>query len=304
MHRLIALGAGLALAACAATPPSPVAPQAASDPAPGEAEVDAVASAEEPPTHAGPAVIEPAPEAVAETMPAPVLPAEAPAPDGAAEAIPEPEPAEIAVTPVEPAPAAAPVGTASLSGRISLVPVHPVPAGPALLSRTWVAFRPREPVPTQPGEEVRILTRSSEFQPQTMAITVGTTVRFPNLDRILHNVFSLTPGNSFDVGLYGPGAGEAHTFRRAGFVDIYCNVHPNMAAFLWVLDTPYFTQVNADGSFRLDNLPAVGGVLEVWNHRAETVTIPALPPADNLRATLRITRPPVPQHTNKLGEPY
>jgi hypothetical protein len=167
-----------------------------------------------------------------------------------------------------------------------------------------VAFRPRTPVPVEPAEELRILTRQSQFQPQAIAIPVGTKVRFPNLDRILHNVFSLTPGNSFDVGLYGPGPGEAHTFKRAGFVDIYCNLHPNMAAFLWVLDTPYFAQVNSDGSFRLDDVPAVGGVLEVWNHRADILRIPAVAPDDSLRATLRITLPPVPQHTNKLGEDY
>jgi plastocyanin len=204
----------------------------------------------------------------------------------------------------EPAPVAAEPLRASLSGQVRLVQVHEIAAGPALLSRTWVAFRPRTPVRVEPAAELRILTRQSQFQPQAMAIPVGTTVRFPNLDRILHNVFSLTPGNSFDVGLYGPGAGEAHRFERAGFVDIYCNIHPNMAAFLWVLDTPYFAQVNSDGSFRLDDVPAVGGVLEVWNHRADILRIPAVAPDDSLRATLRITLPPVPQHTNKLGEDY
>ncbi len=299
MRHLLALSAALALAACAGAPiSSPPAIEApASQPATAPAPVELEGATPDP--------VEPDAEKLIVTgdvggeavVVVPVPPVEAP---------PAPAPISEPVIPAtpEPAPVTADPPTSNLSGTVSLLQVHEIPGGPALLSRSWVAFHPRTPVRVEPGAELRILTRQSQFQPQTMAIPLGTTVRFPNLDRVLHNVFSLTPGNTFDVGLYGPGGGEAHRFERAGFVDIYCNVHPNMAAFLWVLDTPYFAQVNSDGSFRLDNVPAVGGVLEVWNHRADIVRIPAVAPDDNLRATLRITQPPVPQHTNKLGREY
>jgi plastocyanin len=196
-------------------------------------------------------------------------------------------------------------GDAVIAGRVELIQVHPVPAGPGQLQRTWVAFRPnRGRHRAAPMEEQRIITRQSQFQPQALMITAGTTVRFPNYDRIQHNVFSLSEGNRFDVGLYGPGEGVAHTFLNPGLVYVYCNIHPNMAAFLWVVDTPYFAQIDMDGTFRIEGVPRGGGILEVWNHRAELYRFPVVAPDQNVRIALRITKPPVLQHTNKFGRPY
>lgn len=196
-------------------------------------------------------------------------------------------------------------GDAVIAGRVELIQAHPIPAGPGQLQRTWVAFRPnRGRHRAAPMEEQRIITRQSQFQPQALLITVGTTVRFPNFDRIQHNVFSLSAGNRFDVGLYGPNEGVAHTFLNPGLVYVYCNIHPNMAAFIWVVDTPYFTQIEGDGSFRIEGVPPGGGILEVWNHRAELYRFPVVAPDLNVRIALRLTKPPVLQHTNKFGRPY
>ncbi|GIX32431.1 MAG: hypothetical protein KatS3mg125_0387 [Lysobacterales bacterium] len=196
-------------------------------------------------------------------------------------------------------------GDAVIAGRIELIQVHPIPAGPGQLQRTWVAFYPnRGRHRAAPMEEQRIITRQSQFQPQALMITLGTTVRFPNYDRIQHNVFSLSEGNRFDVGLYGPGEGVAHTFLNPGVVYVYCNIHPNMAAFVWVVDTPYHAQIQGDGSFRIEGVPRGGGILEVWNHRAELYRFPVVAPDENVRIALRITKPPVLQHTNKFGRPY
>ncbi len=193
-----------------------------------------------------------------------------------------PPPAARALSPEEAARAVQPQverGDAVIAGRVELIQAHPIPAGPGQLQRTWVAFRPnRGRHRAAPMEEQRIITRQSQFQPQALMITVGTTVRFPNFDRIQHNVFSLSPGNRFDVGLYGPNEGVAHTFLNPGLVYVYCNIHPNMAAFIWVVDTPYFAQLEGDGSFRIEGVPAGGGILEVWNHRAELYRFPVVAP--------------------------
>ena len=48
--------------------------------------------------------------------------------------------------------------------------------------------------------------RNLQFLPQVLAVRVGTTVKFPNGDRVFHNVFSFKDGKKFDLGLYPVGA--------------------------------------------------------------------------------------------------
>ena len=84
----------------------------------------------------------------------------------------------------------------------------------------------------------------------------GTSIAFPNKDNIYHNVFSLSSGNSFDLGLYNSG-GEAktHTFTEPGSVDVYCNIHPQMAASVLVVPNRHFAKVKPDGTFEIAGVP-------------------------------------------------
>jgi len=177
------------------------------------------------------------------------------------------------------------------------------------LEQTVVAWRPADSSGAAPMEEQQIVTRRNRFYPQTMVVTSGTRVRSPNLDEVQHNVFSITPGHRFDVGVYGPDEGAATVFEGVGTVDIYCNIHPNMAAFLLVLDTAHFTTPDAEGRYRLDNLPPGPGEVLVWNYRAdERIVRRELADSnrlgEELELTINITRPSVPQHTTKEGRPY
>lgn len=177
------------------------------------------------------------------------------------------------------------------------------------LNQTIVSWRPADQSEFSPMEEQRMVTRRKRFYPQTMAVTSGTVVRFPNLDEIRHNVFSLTPGHKFDVGMYGPDEGATRRFDGTGMVEIFCNLHPNMAAFLLVLDTPHFVTPDEDGHFVLKGLPPGPGELLVWNYRADNrVTSREMSDSslfgELVEVTIDITRPTVPQHTTKEGSPY
>ena len=71
---------------------------------------------------------------------------------------------------------------------------------------------------SEPGHAV-MDQRDETFVPHLLAITTGTTVDFPNSDRIYHNVFSLSKTDRFDLGRYAQGAyGLAWVdLRRSGF---------------------------------------------------------------------------------------
>ena len=131
-------------------------------------------------------------------------------------------------------------------------------------------------------------TRRKQFLPRVLAIGAGESVRFPNEDPILHNVFSQSPDNAFDTGQYGRGEGKTTRFDKPGLVRVYCNVHHSMVGHILVLDTPHFTRPSSDGRFRLTdvfcftqsncqrlgtNLLTVLVELERHWHRKENVTL-------------------------------
>jgi hypothetical protein len=111
-------------------------------------------------------------------------------------------------------------------------------------------FRPANPVPpTALAEPGVLVTRRKQFVPRVLAIPAGSSVRFPNEDTILHNVFSRSPDNGFDAGLYGAGNGFVQKFEHPGLVKVYCNVHHSMYAYILVLDTPFFARPDREGRF-------------------------------------------------------
>lgn len=156
-----------------------------------------------------------------------------------------------------------------------------------------------------PGE-YEVNTSRKRFEPRVTVVPRGSTVGFPNQDPILHNVFSVSEGNSFDLGLLPKGPGEKQRFENSGVVRVFCNVHHSMVAYVVVVDTPFHTVVDGNGRFVLRDLPEGPGTLTVWHERGEPVQRrldPGL--ADEpLSFSIQATRPLVPQHLNKLGKPY
>ena len=169
-----------------------------------------------------------------------------------------------------------------------------------------VYFEPVSPQPLRPPAEPFLMTtRKKEFVPRVLAIPRGSRVRFPNEDVILHNVFSVSGGNSFDLGLYREGAGKEKRFTESGLVRVFCNVHHDMVAYVMVLDTPYFASPNANGEFVLTGLPKGHGRLTIWHEQAEPYTMDIqLPAAGPVLGRLEVTRPQVPPHLNKSGQSY
>lgn len=116
-----------------------------------------------------------------------------------------------------------------------------------------------DPLPT-PAE---IDQRDATFVPQVTPVTAGSTVEFINSDPFYHNVFSLTPGARFNIGRRPTGVVVEETIPAVddptpglGVVELHCDIHPRMNAFVVSLDTPYYTRVGEDGTYRLGGLPA------------------------------------------------
>jgi plastocyanin len=119
--------------------------------------------------------------------------------------------------------------------------------------------------PPVKGEHKVIQQSGKKFMPGWAVIQRGTAIEFPNRDNIYHNVFSLSAGNSFDLGLYNSsGEAKSHTFTEAGPVDVYCNIHPQMAASVLVVPNRYFAKVKGDGTFEIPGVPVGRRKIVAW----------------------------------------
>jgi plastocyanin len=117
-------------------------------------------------------------------------------------------------------------------------------------------------------EPVQIIQRDATFIPNVTPVTVGSVVQFVNDDSFFHNVFSLTPGARFNIGRRPKGDVYSKEIPKLewkvaglGPINLYCDIHSQMSAVILSLDTPYFTRVNADGSYQMADLP--DGVYEL-----------------------------------------
>jgi plastocyanin len=165
------------------------------------------------------------------------------------------------------------------------------------------------PAKTQHAEMIQ---KGKEFSPHVLAITLGTTVNFPNYDPIFHNAFSNYDGQIFDIGLYPPGTTRSIGFRREGVVRVFCNIHPSMSAVILVLKSPYFSVSDKSGSFQIAGVPPGSYRIRVFHERATEQTLAALSHTIEI-VEEHVQLPPVSvsesgylqvPHTNKYGKDY
>ena len=177
---------------------------------------------------------------------------------------------------------------------------------PGLDAVVWVAGA-LPPGARRSGPPPSVVSRDKRFDPHVLVVTRGTTVAFPNVDPIFHNAFSRTPGSEFDLGLYRRGAARAFTFRNAGLVHLYCNIHAEMAAYVLVLDpADAFALADASGSFRLPDLPTGAQVVHIWSEKGgeKDVSVEVGPEAAPLDVVLDASTYRPLAHKNKFGRDY
>jgi plastocyanin len=127
------------------------------------------------------------------------------------------------------------------------------------------------PRPT-PAHGKVVTQRNKTFIPHVLVVPAGTKVSFRNEDPIFHNVFSLSKPNAFDTGLYKQGATYQQTFKRAGVVQVLCNIHSSMLGIIVVVDTPYYAQADGSGAFSIKGVPPGDYQLTVWHESASKPT--------------------------------
>lgn len=182
-----------------------------------------------------------------------------------------------------------------IKGKINVVKTKVKTTGPK--SYKDVVFflesvkKERYPVPSQH----RVMDqRGLVFVPHVMAVQKGTTLDFLNNDNVEHNIFCIDdcckileekPGKKpkfMDLGSWGQGKARSYTFNIPGEAVLLCKLHPEMAAYIMIVDTPYFTVAHIDektqtAEYIIKNIPPGEYILKAWNKKcvslAQKVTI-------------------------------
>ena len=117
-----------------------------------------------------------------------------------------------------------------------------------------------------PAAQRRVILdqRNLQFAPRVLAVQTGTTVEFPNNDRVFHNVFSFRDGKRFDLGLYPIGSVKHVRFDKPGISRLFCNIHPQMAAYVVAVDSPHIAVSDEDGLFTLPDVPPGTYTYHAW----------------------------------------
>ena len=158
----------------------------------------------------------------------------------------------------------------------------PVPHDPIDFARSvlYLESAPAAAFADLEPQRARMDQRNETFVPHVLAITVGTTVDFPNNDQTYHNVFSLRGPKPFDLGRYAAGKSRSVRFDRPGIVRVFCEIHSHMSAFILVFSHRYFAVTGADGRYQIGRVPPGRYTLVAWNEGSVRESRPILVPED------------------------
>jgi plastocyanin len=107
------------------------------------------------------------------------------------------------------------------------------------------------------------------FSPDLLVIPVGSTVSFPNTDKVSHEVYSFSSAHPFKLGLYRGTAHPPEHFDRPGLVTLGCNIHDAMLAYILVTDGAYYGLTGADGTWAQADIARGKYRVEVWSPRLQ-----------------------------------
>jgi plastocyanin len=179
---------------------------------------------------------------------------------------------------------------------------------PLDFERSRVVVYLEGPGPSSPAgaklEQPRMEQLSRRFLPDLLAVPIGSSVSFPNMDPIFHNVFSLSKAKAFDLGNYDKGDTRTVVFSKPGVVYVNCHLHPNMAATIVVTPNQWYARSDAAGAYRIPDVPPGEYTIVAWHKAAGFFRKPvAIEPGRNAAVDFFIPIGDDPQKAAVKGAP-
>lgn len=126
------------------------------------------------------------------------------------------------------------------------------------------AQKPSEPEPMPPGDLMLVRQAALQFVPRVVVLKKGQQIRFTNEDSEFHNVHVQARGELFNQTM-PPGQPSVFTPKSTGILNVMCDIHHHMRAFVIIQDTPWIMACSPKGKYRFENVPAGKYKMTVWH---------------------------------------
>jgi hypothetical protein len=125
-----------------------------------------------------------------------------------------------------------------------------------------------------PSTPAKIDQNGCQYHPHVFGIMVGQPFEIDNSDPVLHNIKAIAKNNRpFNVSQPSAGMKTTRTFSTPEvMVNLECNVHGWMHAYVGVRSDPFYAVSGPDGSFSIKGLPPGTYTIEAWHERFGTQT--------------------------------
>jgi plastocyanin len=133
--------------------------------------------------------------------------------------------------------------------------------------------------------------RGCRFLPHVLAAPAGSTVELLNGDPILHGVHAYRGvATAFDVPMALQGQRRTAALPRPGIIQVGCDIHGWMTAWIVVVEGPHVAVTDASGRFTLGEVPPGTYPAIAWHERLGERTASVTVPASG-RASLELVYP-------------
>jgi plastocyanin len=122
--------------------------------------------------------------------------------------------------------------------------------------------------------------KGCQYIPHVLLFPAGSTVKINNDDGILHNIHTYSTKNP-PVNMAQPKFKKTIEFKidQPEVIKVACDVHGWMSGWFISEDHPYYTKTDANGAFKLTDVPAGEYEVKVWHEKlgekTQKITVPA-----------------------------
>ncbi|MDN6319518.1 MAG: methylamine utilization protein [Marinobacter sp.] len=162
-----------------------------------------------------------------------------------------------------------------------------------------------------PPVQAEMVQKNRKFHPHVLILPAGSSVNFPNRDNTQHHVYSFSPAKPFNLELYAGQPEAPVVFNQPGIVELGCNIHDHMQAFIVLANTRAIGQTNEQGEVTLAPDFGVTQIpnslnLNIWHPRLPDNTKPVVRQISSTSLTsttaetINIELVPEPRHENSM----
>jgi plastocyanin len=120
----------------------------------------------------------------------------------------------------------------------------------------------------------KIEQKDQQFAPHISLVAVNTEITFPNVDTVQHHVYSFSPAKTFEVSLREEFTSAPIKFEKPGIVELGCNIHDWMLAYIYVSDAQWYGQTGDNALAKFD-LPSGTYEVTLWHPRLDDADLTA-----------------------------